>query len=109
MNFPSHTFVLVIAGSFFKYVIEGALKLIEAIDVMDVDVLNMRTLMLLASTIKRPLSLMDSVEVPSINLIDEVTMPVDDISNFAYILSVKVPVAAIKTEELSAKTFNSND
>ena len=69
----------------------------------------MRTLILLASTIKRPLSLNESVVVPSVNFIDEVTEPADDISNFAYILSVVVPVAAIKTEEPSGKTLNSSD
>jgi hypothetical protein len=52
-------------------------------------------LILLASTIKRPLSLSGSAVVPSVNFFDEVTEPADDISNFAYILSVVVPVAAI--------------
>ena len=108
-NFPRYTSVVVLAGSFFKYVIEGTLKLIEAIDVISVDQLNMRTLILLASTIKRPLSQSESVVNPSVNFIDEVTEPADDISNFAYILLVSVPVAAIKTEEPSAKTLNSSD
>ena len=108
-NFPSNTSVVVLAGSFFKYVIEGTLKSIEAIDVISVVELNMRTLILLASTIKRPLSLSDSIVVPSVNFIDEVTEPADDISNFAYILLAVVPVAAIKTEEPSGKTLNSSD
>ena len=37
------------------------------------------------------------------------TIPADDINNFAYIRLVAVPVAAIKTEESSVKTFNSSD
>ena len=51
----------------------------------------------------------ESVVVPSVNLIDEATEPADDISNFAYILLVALPVAAIKTEEPSGKTLNSSD
>ena len=75
---------------------------------MNVVVLNMRTYRLLTSTKKRPLSCSVLV-VPSVNCIDEMTEPADDRINFAYILFVRVPVAAIKTEEISGRTFNSSD
>ena len=37
------------------------------------------------------------------------TEPADDRINFAYILFVRIPVAAIKTDEISGRTFNSSD
>lgn len=41
---PKETFIFILsAGSILKYVIDGTLKFIEAIDVMNVVVLNMRT------------------------------------------------------------------
>ena len=43
------------------------------------------------------------------NCIDEMTIPDGEITKFEYILSVRVPVAATKIEEPSAKTCKSSD
>lgn len=101
--------MLYIDGSFSKYVIERVLKLIEAIDVIKLDELYKRTYILLASTIKRPLSLKVSEVVPSMYCIDYVTTPVEEIIIWIYILSMLVPVTAIKTEDPSGWTNNSSD